>query len=152
MRVIDLPEKLAPLVARTRARGVEVGLRLGIVCRPTRDEAVAAAESLRAGDEAMRNVRTFLKQSDSQTQKEVLALADDVGWMNSYLWAGLVPSYGPSAITMVGTPAELAAAFMEYQRIGVTQFIISGWPKLEEMITFGREVIPRVREAEASAA
>jgi alkanesulfonate monooxygenase len=42
----------------------------------------------------------------------------------------------------------LAQIFLEYKRIGVTQFIISGWPKLEEMEIFGREVVPRVRELE----
>ena len=34
------------------------------------------------------------------------------------------------------------------KRIGVTQFIISGWPKLDEMVIFGREVLPLVRDAE----
>jgi alkanesulfonate monooxygenase len=48
----------------------------------------------------------------------------------------------------VGTPAELAREFMEYKRIGVTQFIIAGWPKLDEMVIFGRDVLPLIREAE----
>ena len=43
---------------------------------------------------------------------------------------------------------ELCEAFLEYKRIGVTQFIISGWPKLDEMVIFGREVLPLVRDAE----
>ena len=51
---------------------------------------------------------------------------------------------------IVGSPAELAQAFLEYKRIGVTQFIISGWPKLDEMKIFGREVLPLVRQAEHS--
>jgi len=33
----------------------------------------------------------------------------------------------------------------------VTQFIIAGWPKLEEMMIFGREVLPRVRELERTS-
>jgi len=55
---------------------------------------------------------------------------------------------GSSAITLVGTPAELAQAFLGYKAIGITQFIISGWPKLEEMVIFGREVISLIRSAE----
>ena len=39
-----------------------------------------------------------------------------------------MPHYGSSAITLVGSPQDLADAFMEYKRIGVTQFIIAGWP------------------------
>ena len=38
--------------------------------------------------------------------------------------------------------------FLDYKRIGVSQFIISGWPKLDEMIIFGHEVLPLVRQAE----
>ena len=68
--------------------------------------------------------------------------------MNRNLWAGLVPYYGSSAMTLVGTPHDLAQRFLEYKEIGVTQFIIAGWPKLDEMMIFGREVLPLVRAAE----
>ena len=68
--------------------------------------------------------------------------------MSRHLWAGLVPYYGSSAITLLGSPGELSEAFLEYKRIGVTQFIISGWPKLDEMVIFGREVLPLIRDAE----
>jgi len=68
------------------------------------------------------------------------------------LWAGLVPYYGSSAMTLLGSPAELAEIFLEYKRIGVTQFIISGWPKLDEMLIFGHQVLPLVRELESQSA
>ena len=54
-------------------------------------------------------------------------------------------------MTLLGSPEELAEIFLEYKRIGITQFIISGWPKLEEMLIFGREVLPLVRRAEAKS-
>jgi alkanesulfonate monooxygenase len=149
LRLIDTPEKLAPIVSRFRENGVEVCLRLCVVCRPTREEAIAAAEALLPPEEIGRQERRILSSSDSKTLKDALAAADDVGWMNRNLWAGLVPYYGSSAITLVGSPQELAGAFLEYKRIGVTQFIIAGWPKLDEMMIFGRDVIPLVREAES---
>ena len=148
LRLVDTPEKLAPQVAQFREHGVEVSLRLCVVCRPTHEEAVKAAEELLPGEEIGRRERGILTRSDSQTLKQALAAADEVGWLNDYLWAGLVPYYGSSAMTLVGSPAELAQAFLEYKRIGVTQFIISGWPKLDEMLIFGREVVPLVRAAE----
>lgn len=148
LRVIDTPEKLAPIVARTRQHGIEVCLRLAVVCRPTRQAAIQAAEALQSDAASIQQVRQFLAHSDSQMFKESLAAADDVGWLNHCLWAGLVPSYGSTAMTLVGTPEELTQAFLAYKRIGVTQFILSGWPKLEEMCRFGREVIPRIRSAE----
>ena len=148
LRLIETPEKLSPVVKRFRENGVEVCLRLCVVCRPTHEEAVRAAEALLPPEEIGRQERRILSTSDSKTLKDALAVADDVGWMNRNLWAGLVPHYGSSAITLVGTPHDLAEAFLEYKKIGVTQFIIAGWPKLDEMMIFGREVIPLVRRYE----
>lgn len=149
LRLIDTPEKLQPVVSRFRENGVEVCLRLCVVCRPTHEEALAAAEALLPPEEIERQERRILSSSDSKTLKDALAVADNVGWLNRNLWAGLVPHYGSSAMTLVGTPRDLADALLEYKRIGVTQFIIAGWPKLDEMMIFGREVIPLVREAES---
>jgi len=150
LRLIDTPEKLRSVVKPFREQGVEVCLRLCVVCRPTREEALVAAHALLPGEDIGRQERGILSRGDSQTYKQALAAADDVGWMNRSLWAGLVPYYGSSAITLVGTPLELAEAFLEYKRIGVTQFIIAGWPKLNEMVIFGREVLPLVRSAEGN--
>ena len=148
LRLIDTPEKLAPIVSHFRAAGVEVCLRLCVVCRPTHDEALAAAHALLPSEEIGREERGILARSDSKTLKDALAAADNVGWFDRNLWAGLVPYYGSSAMTLVGTPRDLVEAFLEYKKIGVTQFIIAGWPKLDEMMIFGREVLPLVRAAE----
>lgn len=148
LRLIDTPEKLSASVSHFRANGVEVCLRLCVVCRPTHEEALAAADALLPSKEIEKEERGILSRSDSKTLKDALAAADNVGWLNRNLWAGLVPFYGSSAITLVGTPRELADAFLEYKRIGVTQFIIAGWPKLDEMMIFGRDVLPLVRAAE----
>jgi alkanesulfonate monooxygenase len=150
LRLVDTPEKLAPLVERSREHGIEVCLRLCVICRPTRAEALAAARAMLPDAETEKQERKILSSSDSQTLKQALAAADQVGWMNQNLWAGLVPFYGSSSITLVGSPQELADAFLAYKAVGISQFIISGWPKLEEMMIFGREVLPLVREAERS--
>jgi alkanesulfonate monooxygenase len=148
LRLIDTPEKVEPAVRAMREHGVEVCLRLCLVCRETREEARRAAAALIPEDDIGRQERRILTRSDSQTLKDALAAADDRGWLDEHLWAGLVPYYGASAMTLVGTPAELAAALLAYRRIGVTQFIISGWPKLDEMVLFGRHVLPLIRDAE----
>jgi len=59
-----------------------------------------------------------------------------------------VPHYGPVWTTLIGTPDELADALLAYKEIGVDQFILSGWPEVDEISIFGSEVVPRVRDAE----
>lgn len=145
LRAAEAPETLAPLVARSRQQGLDVCLRACLVCRPTREEAFEVACSLlpRATDGAQ---RTPPHRDDSQMYRE--SASQDACWLTPNLWTGLVAHYGPVWTTLLGTPQELADAFLAYQRIGVSQFILSGWPEDEEVGRFGREVLPLVRAAE----
>jgi alkanesulfonate monooxygenase len=148
LRVIDTPEKLQPSVARIRAHGIGVCLRLGLMCRPTREEAVSAVEALLPED---RQESTTRLKDDSQMYKEGASVAGDARWLSSSIWTGLVPYYGPVWTTLLGTPREIADAFLAYKQIGVGEFIISGWPEVDEVDIFGREILPLVREAERRA-
>jgi alkanesulfonate monooxygenase len=141
LRVAEAPEKLTPIVARTSERGLGICLRCCLLCRPTRAEAIEVAESLLPED--ARESTTTLKD-DSQMYREGNELKSDAFWPKPWLWTGLVPHYGPVWTTMLGTPDELAAAFREYGRIGVTEFIISGWPETDTVDVFGREILPRI--------
>jgi len=142
LRVADDPAKLAPIVARARSRGIGVCLRLCLLCRPTRDEAIAVAMSLLPDD---RDETTTKLKDDSQMYQEGRR-GEGSHWLNRSLWTGLVPHYGPVWTTLLGTPPEIAAALLEYERIGVTEFIISGWPEVDTVNVFGREVLPLVRQ------
>lgn len=142
----DTSEKLESVVARTRARGVEVGLRLCVLCRPTRQEAVDTAEALVPHCEIGMWGEGRESRDDSTMYRQSAALTDD--WISRSLWTGLVPLCGPVWTTLLGTPEEIADALLEYKRIGVSQFIMSGWPEIEEVNRFGREVLPLVREGE----
>jgi len=143
LRVAETPEKLAPIVARTRERGIGVCLRLCLLCRPTREEAISVAESLLPED---RKESTTTLKDDSQMYREGSSVKSDAHWLNDSLWTGLVPHYGPVWTTLLGTPRELADALLEYERIGVTEFIMSGWPEVETVDLFGREILPLVRK------
>jgi len=144
LRVAEAPEKLAPIVARTRERGLGMCLRCCLLCRPARDEAIEVAKSL-LPDDAKESTTTL--KDDSQMYREGNELKSDAFWPKPWLWTGLVPHYGPVWTTMLGTPDDLAAAFLEYQRIGVTEFIISGWPEVDTVDVFGREILPRIKQA-----
>ena len=47
---------------------------------------------------------------------------------------------------LVGTPAQVAAAFADYHALGVTTFLIRGFDPLEDAVEFGRELLPMARQ------
>jgi alkanesulfonate monooxygenase len=146
LRCAEAPETLAPIVARSRAAGVEVGLRLCLLCRPTREEAVAVAESLIPHCEAGMSSRTRDPRDDSTMYRNSMKVED--ASIGRSLWTGLVSLCGPVWTTLLGSPREIADLLLEYKRVGVSQFIMSGWPEMDEVARFGREVLPLVREGE----
>jgi alkanesulfonate monooxygenase len=152
MRLPDAPDAMRESIAPVLAQGIEVGLRFAVIARPTREEALSIARGMAEGvDNAREFVKTSIGNMDSVSFKRLYEMGKEE-WLTPLLWTGSVRIYGPAAITMVGSAEELASAFMDYKRLGVSQFILSGWPKLEEMINFGRVVLPIVREMEREAA
>lgn len=152
MQIGDTPENLRERIRPVLAAGKEVGLRMAIIARPTREEAVRSAHNLVRGldssfHEGSRE-QQFVNGSDSVSFKAKYAAAAKTEWPKPYLWMGAVGTHGPATVCLVGSPQELANAFMEYKKIGVTQFILSGWPKLDEMIFFGEQVLPLIRKSE----
>lgn len=153
LRLGDTPEKLRPDVEPMRERGIEVGVRMSIVARPTREEAVQAAYSLVETGDAAWVREVFASSGDSSSNRRTLEMAERDGqWPTSYLWTGAVARRGVSAVCLVGTPDEIVSAVFEYRDVGVTQFILSGWPNTEALSYFGREILPRIRARERAAA
>jgi alkanesulfonate monooxygenase len=130
MRLADAPERLKDVAALVH-QGTEVGIRMGIVARRTRQEALDVAAAMGAGRGTARH---FMGEKE---------------WLTPTLWAGAARVYGPAAITLVGSAREVAEALMVYKALGISQFILSGWPPLDEMVHFGENVLPIVREMEA---
>ena len=140
---------MAPSVAALRSRGTEVGLLVSLVVRPTRDEAVAAAEATihRLGSRPRQTHQAFRQKSDSVAFTSMLGLAEatESPWLTPYLWTGAVPYLGAPAVAIVGSPEGVADALWEYRDAGVSQFLFMGWPDAEEMEGFARDVLPAVR-------
>jgi alkanesulfonate monooxygenase len=151
MRLADTPQAVCGSSASILRAGKQCGLRLSIIPRATRNEAIAAAHAL--VDQAQQIEKTrqaenrFVNASDSHSITAMYRTAEQE-WLTPVLWTGAVRSHGAPSIALVGSYEEIAEAFMQYARVGISQFIISGWPKLDTMICFGREILPRIRERE----
>ncbi len=67
--------------------------------------------------------------------------------LDTRLWtefAAVTGAHGNST-ALVGTPDQVADALLEYHRLGVEKFLIRGFDPLADTLTFGRDVIPRVK-------
>jgi alkanesulfonate monooxygenase len=153
LRFADTPENVAAQAKPMLESGIEVGLRLCCVVRPTRSEALDAAEALLAckGVEQRReNETAFIKGSDAESMRRVHDLAERE-WLTRCLWTGAVRVLGATAMALVGTPEEVAGEILAYEQAGISQFILHGWPKWEEMRIFCREVLPLLRKGKGGA-
>ena len=62
------------------------------------------------------------------------------------------PGGRSNSTALVGTPEQVAEAFLDYHALGVTTFLIRGFDPLEDALEYGRDLIPLVREATAARA
>jgi alkanesulfonate monooxygenase len=151
MQLGDEPEKIRQKVKPVISAGRAAGLRFSVICRPTNEEAVVTANQLL---ESMAHLSgkqdKLVAECDSQSVKGNYKLADNE-WPSPNLWTGAVKFVGPYAVVLVGSYEEVAAKIIEYKQAGITHFILSGWPKLEEMKRFATHVIPLIRKIENSS-
>lgn len=147
----DAPVRLAQRVRPALASGTRVGLLLSIIAKSTRTEAIDAAQALidKAGEQAREVQSNIRNRLDSVGFRSVFDLAEkDDAWLTPYLWTGAVPYLGPPAIALVGSADDIVKAIWEYRDIGVTEFLFTGFPDLEQMRFFGAEILPGIRRRE----
>jgi alkanesulfonate monooxygenase len=58
---------------------------------------------------------------------------------------------GGAGTALVGSHQQVADLIGEYASLGITEFILSGYPHLEEAYWFGEGVLPEIRRREAAA-
>jgi len=61
------------------------------------------------------------------------------------LWAGVGLVRGGAGTALVGSHQEVADRIEEYHDLGIDEFILSGYPHLEEAYRVGEGVIPELR-------
>ncbi|HXW30326.1 MAG TPA: LLM class flavin-dependent oxidoreductase [Xanthobacteraceae bacterium] len=154
-----LPEPPAALEAAARPvlkAGKSLGLRMAVIGAATRAEALDMALALQVGADRIVPERQFeaefIARSDSVSFKAMHETARTTEWLTPTLWTGLVRSHGPAAIALVGDADGIADAIIDFARAGVSQFILSGWPKAQSMQFFSEHVLPRVRHRERQIA
>ncbi|WAU81638.1 LLM class flavin-dependent oxidoreductase [Streptomyces sp. Qhu-G9] len=150
------PAQVAEKIAWVRAlaekegRDVRFGIRLHVITRDTSEQAWAEAERLLAGfdPQTVKSVQAGLARSESEGQQRMLALhgggSRDGLEIHPNLWAGIGLVRGGAGTALVGSHDEVAERIAEYHGLGIDEFVLSGYPHLEEAYWFGEGVLPRL--------
>jgi len=149
----QVEEKLATVSRAAERAGRELGfgIRLHAISRDSAEEAWAVADRMLAGlsEEQIGEAQAIQRLSESEGQRRMTALHD--GSTASLevapnLWAGIGLVRGGAGTALVGSHAEVADRIAEYHELGIEEFILSGYPHLEEAYRVGEGLIPVLRD------
>ncbi|MBK3646810.1 LLM class flavin-dependent oxidoreductase [Streptomyces sp. MBT33] len=148
----QVAEKIAWVkdLAAAQGRTLRFGIRLHVITRDTSEQAWAEADRLLEGfdPETVKSVQAGLARSESEGQQRMLALHGggnrDGLEIHPNLWAGIGLVRGGAGTALVGSYDEVAERIKEYHALGIDEFVLSGYPHLEEAYWFGEGVLSRL--------
>ncbi|MEW2118154.1 LLM class flavin-dependent oxidoreductase [Streptomyces sp. NPDC005474] len=148
----QVAEKIAWVrgLAAKQGRTLRFGIRLHVITRDTAEAAWAEADRILAGFDpaTVRDIQAGLARSESEGQRRMLALHGggnrDGLEIHPNLWAGIGLVRGGAGTAFVGSHDEVADRIAEYHALGIDEFVLSGYPHLEEAYWFGEGVLPRL--------
>jgi alkanesulfonate monooxygenase len=153
----QVAEKLAWIreLAAAEGRAIRFGIRLHVITRDTAAEAWAEADKLLSylDPEEVKHAQEVLAKSESVGQQRMRELHENFRGSGSAsdleiypsLWAGVGLVRGGAGTALVGSHSQVADLIEEYAALGIEEFILSGYPHLEEAYWFGEGVRPELR-------
>ena len=141
-RMRDVSER-----AEAHGRTLDYGLRVHMIVRDTEAEAKEYAEHLvsKLDDEYGRLVRERAHDAGSlgvSHQARARELADQFGYVEPHLWTGIGRARSGCGAALVGSTDQVLSEIEAYRRMGIRAFIFSGYPHLDECVSFGQRVLP----------
>ncbi len=141
--------------AYERAAPLEYGLRVTVVVRETSDEAWQAARAKLGGWEGAldRRVERNVTGIGSVGQARLRDLLDVGEVLDRCLWtAPATVGTGAASTWLVGSAEEIIASLEAYVALGISKFILSDTPYLDEAIRVGDLVVKPMLAARAADA
>jgi alkanesulfonate monooxygenase len=136
-----------------RARPLEFGLRITTVVRERSEQAWRDAEAKLAGWEGNldRRVERNVTGKGSVGQQRLREMMAQGEVLDRCLWTRPAQvGTGAASTWLVGSYEEVAAALQDYVRLGITHFILSDTPYLDEAVRVGDNVLTRIADAVTS--
>jgi len=158
----QMTERIARMKQKAAANGRELrfGVRFHVLSRDTEAEALEAAQQQLEGvtPEQVARTQAVLNATDSSgesRQRAFLQQNEDL-WVEPNLWAGIGQVRRGIGVTVIGSHEQVARKFLQFADMGLSFFILSGYPHLEECENAGRTWMPMfyemLRKREASLA
>ena len=138
-------------LAAEEGRELRFGIRMHTITRDTSEAAWVEAQRLldHLDDDDIKRVQDGLRRSESEGQRRMLELnrgsRDDLE-IHPNVWAGIGLVRGGAGTALVGSHEEVADRIAEYHDLGIDEFVLSGYPHLEEAYWFGEGVLPVLAE------
>ncbi|MCR8660054.1 LLM class flavin-dependent oxidoreductase [Paenibacillus endoradicis] len=129
-------------------RNLRYGMRAQLVVRETEEEAWDAAWRIlsKADPEQVQSKEKLHAKTDAvgqERQMELFRQSEENKFVIApNMWSGLSAIRGGGAVAFVGTPQQVTERILEFVDVGVTSFILSGYPHLEEAEITGRLLMP----------
>jgi len=139
-------------IAQAYGRQPEFGVRIHVIVRDTEEEAWEAAYRIisKAERDVQQRMAKYYKEADSVAQQRMNALLSEERF-DTCGWSGIGQIRKGAGTALVGTPEQVKTALDAYAAVGVTHFILSGFPHLEEAERFGQTVLPLFEQEAAQA-
>ena len=121
------------------------GLRTHLIVRPTEPEAWdAAQELLSMADSLVKSQRQAVFAGTAMVGQH--SQAQDVAdhRLGPHLWNGISTVRVNCGTALVGTPEQVAQELLGYWRLGIDEFILSGFPHVEECDRVATDLLPIV--------
>jgi alkanesulfonate monooxygenase len=123
------------------------GLRTHLVVRDTEDAAWHAADELLAqAASAVKEQRQAVFAGTPMVGQQAQARAYAEHRVGRHLWNGISTVRVNCGTAIVGTPEQVANELLGYWRLGIDEFILSGYPHVEECRRVASDVLPLLRE------
>lgn len=153
----ETPDMVGERLARMKAlaaehgRKLRFGIRFHVIARDTADAAWAVADELLSGmsPDAIAAAQADFASTASVGQQRMASLhggRTDNLEIYPNIWAGIGLVRGGVGTAIVGSYEQVADRIAEYHALGFDEFILSGYPHLEEAYWFGEGVMPILRE------
>jgi alkanesulfonate monooxygenase len=176
--VAQIAERVAGIRAEAARHGRTVRFSLSVrpIVGPTEEAAWQRAEEIRAATEnrvgGTRGPQTQgtqvqgiqvpdspgparrlfgFRESSSVGSERLQQQAAEREVYDDRLWYGVTRLTGPggNSTALVGTAAQVTGALMAYRRVGVDTVLIRGFDPLDDVVEWGRELVPLLREEAA---